>query len=313
MKRQDGGLRRVGVEIEFAAVSCAEAAALVAALFGGTTAPESEFRIAVEKTAFGDFLVELDNQYAHAEAAGGESLTDQFDRWRAKAVGRLSESFVPLEIVSPPIDLIDLPKLEDLIAGLRELRAQDTRDSIVFGFGMQLNPEAPSLAADSIRAHLQAFVLLEDWLRRQIDVDTTRRLLPFAAPFPEAYGDRILAAGYGPDLDHLIDDYLTDNPTRNRSLDMLPLFHDLDPERIEAKMDTSLIKPRPTYHYRLPDCRLSDPTWGLATEWNRWAAVERLAADPDALERLAAQRAERNETSGLERLQASVVEWFGGT
>ena len=38
----------------------------------------------------------------------------------------------------------------------------------------------------------------------------------------------MLDAGYGPDLGALIDDYLAANPTRNRALDLLPLFAELD-------------------------------------------------------------------------------------
>jgi hypothetical protein len=81
----------------------------------------------------------------------------------------------------------------------------------------------------------------------------------------------------------LIDDYIALNPTRNRNLDMLPLFALLDEDRVRSKLPEEKINARPTFHYRLPDMSLKDKDWGLATEWNRWVAVEWLAADQQRL------------------------------
>lgn len=283
---------------------------MVASCFGGIVETESEFRMQVVDTRLGDFTVELDSQYAHAENTESDELADQFGRWLAQAVGTLSEPFVPIEIVSPPIEIPDLPGMDEIVDGLRALRAKDTKANIIYGFGLQLNPEAPSLEPDSICAHLQAYTLLQEWLRRQIDVDPTRRLLPYANPYPDAYGDLILAPDYAPSQEQLIADYLDHNPTRNRELDMLPLFRQLDAELLEATVDTSLVKPRPTYHYRLPDCRLSDSDWGVSTEWNRWVAVERLADNPDARARLAAERSADRGKSSLERLRDAIGSWI---
>jgi hypothetical protein len=44
-----------------------------------------------------------------------------------------------------------------------------------------------------------------------------------------------------------------------------------------------LVKPRPAFHYRLPNCMIDEPEWTVAREWNTWVAVERLAADPGRL------------------------------
>jgi hypothetical protein len=46
-----------------------------------------------------------------------------------------------------------------------------------------------------------------------------------------------------------------------------------------------LIKARPTFHYRLPDCKIDDPDWALKATWNDWVEVERLAADDERLQR----------------------------
>lgn len=306
----DGGIRKIGVEIEFASVSCLEAANLVLKLFGGSIEQDSEFRIKVIDTQFGEFLVELDNQYAHPDSDSKQITSKEFEQWLAEVIGKLSQNFVPIEIVSPPIALNSLPELQKLIVGLRKIKAKDTEESIVYGFGLHLNPEASSLKSSSILAHLQSFVLLEDWLRQQIDLDKTRQLLPFSNPFPKEYCDFILENDYKPDLNQLIDDYLSENSSRNRALDMLPMFSYLDPDRVESSIDSNLIKPRPTFHYRLPDCKLSDPSWGIDTEWNRWAAVERLAHNPQARAQLTKDRIENNGQEYLNKLLGTLEKWL---
>ena len=120
----------------------------------------------------------------------------------------------------------------------------------------------PSIEPDSLRRHLQAYLVLSPWLRASIDVDATRRLLPFVRPFPEAYVRKVLAADYRPDLHGLVADYLAANPTRFRELDLLPLFAYLVPEQYYATPADPLVKPRPAFHYRLPDSRVDDAVLG---------------------------------------------------
>ena len=81
------------------------------------------------------------------------------------------------------------------------------------------------------------------------------------------------------DIGILIDLYLERAGSRNHGLDMLCLFAHVDRDRVGAKMDLASVSARPTFHYRLPDCRIGDPNWSLALEWNRWVAIERLSED----------------------------------
>ena len=83
-------------------------------------------------------------------------------------------------------------------------------------------------------AMMRAYLLLANWLRVEIKVDITRQVLPHANPFPKEYARKVLDLRYQPDLDTFIDDYLADNPTRNRELDLLPLFAHLRPEHPHA-------------------------------------------------------------------------------
>lgn len=278
----EGKPRHVGVEIEFGSVSTRDAAEKVHALFGGRLEREDQHRYHVRGTGLGDFLIELDSQYVH-RVPGAEGDKQEFaDRLRG-ILGNISELVVPNEIVCPPVELDRLPELEALTEALVDIGASGSSASPLYAFGCQLNPEIASAEPGWILAMLRAYVLMSPWLRAIIELDFTRRLASFADPFPAGYVRWILESGYQPDMDHLIDDYLAWNPTRNRELDMLPLFAWIDGARVRSSIDDVRIKARPTFHYRLPDARIGQPGWSLALEWNRWCVVERLAADRDKL------------------------------
>jgi hypothetical protein len=126
-------------------------------------------------------------------------------------------------------------------------------------------------------------------------VDPVRHALRFASPYPAGYCRLLLDPAYAPDLPQLIDDYLRYNPTRNRGLDLLPLFAQLDPARVRRVMDDPRIKPRPTFHFRLPNSRVGDPSWSITGEWRVWLEVERLASDPQRLAELGGRMRRRLE------------------
>jgi hypothetical protein len=117
-------------------------------------------------------------------------------------------------------------------------------------------------------------------------VDITRRISPYINPFPAEYAKLVLDPTYPADAGRLIDDYVAHNPTRNRPLDMLPVLAHLDRQRVTDRIeDPHLVKGRPAFHYRLPNCMVDEPDWTLAREWNTWVEVERLAADKERLNR----------------------------
>ncbi len=286
----EGNRRRAGVEIEFAAVSPSRVATRVAKLYGGTAEQEDPHRFHIRGTRLGNFLVELDTQYAHRapgevgpSASGLQGLMETFSNAMRELYGDLGSLVIPYEVVCPPIDVEQLPELEALLLALREEGAQGTRDNLLHAFGVQFNPDIATRDPQWILAVLKAEILLSEWLRSIISVDMARRILAFADPFPKAYIHIILKDEYWPDIDQLIEDYLIYNPTRNRELDMLPLFLWLDADRVRRKIPDKLVKPRPTFHYRLPDANIRDSRWSLTLEWNRWCVVERLAEDREIL------------------------------
>ena len=305
----DGRPRRVGVEIEFAEVEVARAADLIAGLFGGRPERRDDYRFEVVGTRFGNFTVELDSLYAHPDVAGKSKIPPEIKGKLASAVGGVVGLWLPNEIVAPPVGIDDLPELDRLIEVLRAHRAAGTRASILYGFGLQLNPEVAERSCPYVLRHFQAYLILSPWLREEIRVDTTRRLLPFADPFPQAYVRKVLAPDYAPGLETLIADYIEANPTRNRELDLMPLFADLAPDAVAGRVHDAHIKARPTFHYRLPNARIDEPDWGgVVGEWNRWVEVERLAADPARLEEARAQAHAR-----LARpTQEGWLEWLKG-
>ncbi len=282
-KRADGQPRRIGVEIEFAGLDVDETAALVAAQFGGTVKTIGRYEREIATDTEGPWSVELDFRLLKEmgrRERDDETLTDTVEALAEDALRLVSEPIVPVEVVGPPLPMARLGEVDRLIARLREAGARGTGDDLTYAFGMQLNPELPELDADTVRQYLQAFLCLEDWLRERAQVDLTRRLTFFADPFPKGYVKTCVAPDYAPNRARLIDDYLAENPTRNRALDMLPLFAHLDAERVQGRVDDPLIKARPTLHYRLPNSDIGQPGWGLGAIWSDWLVLERLAVDP---------------------------------
>ncbi|MDJ0609099.1 MAG: amidoligase family protein [Kiloniellales bacterium] len=279
-----GAPRRVGVELEFASLSAEAGAREVQALFGGTLEQKDPHRFLIRDTALGDFSCELDLQLAHRPDDREADRTDpldlllrEFQEPLRTFFGDVSSLIIPCEIICPPIPLEQLPKLEPLPDSLRRAGAADTRANPIYGFGAQLNVEIAEGGVDWIVAMLKAYLLMSDWLRAVMQIDLTRRVVAFTNPFPVAYTGHVVDPDYWPDRDRLIDDYLLYNPTRNRELDMLPLFSWFDRPKVDGATDDPRIKDRPAFHYRLPDANFGQPGWGLLLEWNRWCVVERLA------------------------------------
>ncbi len=288
-RRADGGPRRVGVEIELSGLDIDQTARLVAETIAGAVTSPSRYERSVTGDPAGDWQVELDftllKDLGRRERDPGE-IMDAAEGLAEDLLRMIAERVVPVEVVSPPLPLERLGVVNELIARLRDAGARGTGEELAYAFGLQLNPELPETDADTVRQYLQAFLCVEDWLRERAEVDLTRRMTLFAEPFPKGYVRQVVAADYSPNLDRLIDDYLEANPTRNRALDLLPLFLYLDAERVRAVVEDARVKPRPTLHYRLPNSEIDDPSWDLGAAWGDWLVVERLAADPVRLDDL---------------------------
>ena len=297
-----GAVRRAGFELEYNGVDVEQSAAIVRDVFGGEHVRESTFVHRVCGTRFGDFKIEIDaalltdKKYEAPLRAVGIDLSDS--RWLENALLGIASTVVPIEISSPPIPINELSPLEELRRRLQDARARGTRASILYAFGMHINPEVATDDPAALRDVLRAFVLLYPWLARRSEVDITRTISPYINAFPDTYVRAVLVRKRRVTIHALIDEYLEHNPTRNRPLDMLPLLTWLDRERVARGVpDMALVKPRPTFHYRLPNCMIDEPHWTLAREWNGWVAVERLASDTQLIEDMAAEYAQAQRRS----------------
>jgi len=292
--RESGDVRRLGTELEFSGPELNDVSLLIARTLHGEVREISRYEHVIEIPDGTEWKVEFDFELLKSmgkERAEREE-EEPIDELAEEVLRIGSVQFVPLEVVTPPVPMDDLEVVEKVIEGLRELGARGTKDALRFAFGMHLNPEMPATDAVTIRRYLQAFLCLYDWLLARSKVDVVRRLTPYIDSFPKRYVRRVIDPGYAPGIAELIDDYLEENPTRNRALDMLPLFASLDEARVRGAVDDPRIKARPALHYRLPNCEIDQPDWGLSTAWCDWLQVESLVADPDRLEGLSGRYAE---------------------
>ncbi|MEQ8207353.1 MAG: amidoligase family protein [Woeseia sp.] len=289
MQTADGEHRRIGVELEMIGLSVSDVSQIVATRLNGKVREDTPYEHFVTGDDAGEWGVELD--YGYLKELGREQPADveilALINEVAEGVLRAgAEAVVPVEIVSPPLPMQRLADIQALIARLRTAGAKGSGAGVTYAFGMQFNPELPNLEADTISRYLKAFFCLYDWLAARSKVDLTRRLTGFSAAFPERYVRQVVDPEYWPEQSQLIDDYLSENPTRNRALDMLPLFMHLDEKRLRAVVDDPRVKPRPTLHYRLPNCEIDREDWGVHLAWGDWLVVESLAADRERLDKL---------------------------
>lgn len=290
--RADGEVRRVGIEIELQGIAVDQLAERVATTLGGSAERVSSAEFVVEVPEHGEYRVEIDYRLLKELARDQESQADADGRLLAdlavETLGSTSSLLIPCEIVTPPIAIDEIAAPVDaLVADLREAGAEGTKKSFLYAFGVHLNVEPPDLEADTITRYLRAFVCLYDWLVEEAEIDLSRRIVPYIAPFRQKYELLVADPEYRPDWPRLIDDYLEHNPTRDRAMDMLPMFTHQDEKRVRAVVDDPLIAARPAFHYRLENCCIDEPGWTVADIWNRWMQIERLAYSPKKLAELA--------------------------
>ena len=285
-----GEVRKAGFELEFGGVSLNVAAMHVRKVFGGEHVIRSTFVHRVRGTPDGEFSVEMDTTvlkdktYERPLRAMGFDARRRDAKWLEAALLGAFSTLVPSEVATPPLPVTDLAPLDALRRRLRDSGAKGTRAGLLYAFGLHINPEIASDDPGYLLSVLRAFLLLFPWLRRRAEVDIARRISPYINPFPPAYARLVLDPNYPADAGRLIDDYLAHNPTRNRPLDLAPLLAHLDAGRVARSVqEHHLVKPRPAFHYRLPNCMVDEPHWTIAREWDTWVAVEELANDPARL------------------------------
>jgi hypothetical protein len=275
-RNADGEMRSVGVELEFGGLTEQTATDCIATVMGGEVSEEGTHLFKVETPDHGTFEIELDSAFAKRD-----DLSDL-----TETALDLSRGLIPVEIVAPPIALNDLHILDDLCEALAKKGAEGTGNGMLQGFGMHLNVEVLAMDGAAITPTLRAFALMEDWVRSIDPIDASRRILPFVDPYPRSFVDA-LASTDDLTLDQLVALYLKHEPSRNRALDMLPIFALHDEDAVRSALPDEKIAARPTFHYRLPDCRIGEPDWTVAKEMAKWGVFETVAENAAALAALA--------------------------
>jgi hypothetical protein len=286
--KPDGSARQVGVEFELQGIAVDMLARMVASTLRGDIETVSEVEYLVRVPKQGAYRVEVDyarlKQRAKERQEAGAADKSALDDLTTDALNAVSSVIVPCEVVTPPLPVEEfLGPVQTLMNTIREAGGKGTGHSFFYAFGLHLNVEPPDLDAGTIAAYMKAFACLFDWIVAQEEVDWARQVTPYINRYPGEYDLQLTDPDYWPDLDTLIVDYLRSNATRNRALDMLPLFADIAPSAVRIAVDDDLIKARPAFHYRLANCAIDDPDWSIADPWGRWLHIERLANDRDAL------------------------------
>jgi len=291
-QNSSGEERRVGYEFEFTGVEMDDAADIIKSLYGGVVNRLSTYKYDISDTEFGRFKLELDAQILRDKKYEKLLHTMGIDVSKLKNIesieGSLKDmvsSVVPFEIVTPPIPISRMSELNRLVNELRIRKVKGTGSSFIYAFGLHINPEIPDQSALSLLNHLRAYVMLDPWIRKDAKINMSRKITPFINEFEADYIAHILNPDYKPSMDELITDYFLFENSRNRPLDMLPVFLHLNKELTASLIKEELTTPRPTFHYRLPNCSLEDISWTLADEWNRWVLVELMAFDDKLLNR----------------------------
>lgn len=282
----EGQPRHIGVELEMSGLTIDSLSDTVAKFFNLEIEKTSRYQYTLKGDNDGDWITELD--FRLLKEMGEKEHDGHVNKDIESLLKLVSKPLVPHELVSPPITMDRLPEVQALVETLRDAGAKGTSESVLNAFSMQLNPEVTSLEPQVTTAYLKAFLCLYDWLHDDASINMTRRFTTYVDPFPSKYITKVLDDRYWPTTnEQLIRDYLEDNPTRNRALDMLPLFSFIDDALVEQYTQDPLIKSRPAFHYRLPNCEIHVPDWGVHLAWNGWLQVEALANDDARLRRCA--------------------------
>lgn len=289
-----GEVRCVGFELEFAGLDLQSAAEAVAKSFQGEVIQDTQAECQVKHPEFGHFKIELD--WSFAKNMARKRLEEQGANEDAvlALMTDLARQIVPLEVVCPPVPVSRLSVLNDMVTNLRGAGALGTSDSLIYAFGVHINAELPDLKPETLVSYLQAYCVAQHWLMKAHKVDALRRLTPYIDTYPKRYVELVMGYTMDSPMSQIIDDYLQHNPTRNRGMDLLPLFKQIDEARVLAAVSDERVNARPTFHYRLPNCEIENPDWSLTHSWNVWCVVEHLAADPVTLKSMCGQWTEYN-------------------
>jgi len=289
----NGELRSVGFELEFSGLTLKDIDEILISLTDGKLIEKNRYKHII-KSSLGEFESIIDFQFLTKREIFNWFLQNGFEDEDfyeflediESFIADISSIVVPYEITTPPLKIDSLEVMEKIRVALKQDGAKGTDSSVFYAFGFHINPEVYSFDTSEIVDILRAYFLLEEYIEDILEPDLTRKLTPYINPFDDGYKKLITDPSYSPTLEEFIKTYITHNPTRNRSLDLLPLFSYLDEKLVRSFLPEEKIGKRPTFHFRLPNSKVDEDDWNTYTPWNCWVLVERLAYDKDILAEL---------------------------
>jgi len=319
-KNYNDELRHIGFEIEFSNIDIEKTLNIFKKDFAFKVDKVNNYYYKLN-SRYGEFVLELDFELLTKQKlkksakeffkTTGIEIDQEGIESVEEIIGDLSKDIVPYEIGTPPIQIDEVEIVEQIIEKLKQNNAKGTSHKFYYAFGLHLNIEVVSLEVESLLSYMRSYVILQKFIDKDAKVDFTRKITPFIDKFEDDYIKYILDKDYAPSIEKFIDDYLHFNPTRNRSLDMLPILSFIDEKRVRKVLPDEKIKPRPAFHYRLSNSNIGEEGWSVWDEWNRWLIVEDLANDQDSLEELCSEYLKYlNEFIHIKSWEERTVKWL---
>lgn len=288
-------IRHIGFELEFANIDIEKILDILEKEFNFKVKKVNNYLFHLE-SEYGDFILELDfelltqqkikkNAKELSQKIGIDIKKENIDSVE-KMIGDMSKDIVPYEISTPPLPLDKISLVDEIIKKLAINDAKGTKHKIYYAFGLHINVEVISLDVKSLLDYTRSYLILQDFINKDAKIDLARKITPFIDNFEKDYIKYVLQDSYNPTINEFIDDYLKFNPTRNRSLDLLPILAFIDEEAVRKILPNEKIKPRPAFHYRLSNSMIGSQGWGISEEWNRWIIIEELANNKQSLDLL---------------------------
>lgn len=288
-------IRHIGFELEFANIEIEDILNLLEKEFNFKTKKVNNYLYKLN-SQYGEFVLELDFELLTQQKIPknikdlskkiGIKIKEEDINSFEKLIGTLSKDIVPYEISTPPLPLDKISIIDEIIKKLAQNHAKGTDFKIYYAFGVHINVEVVSLDVKSLLDYTRAYLILQNYINKDAKIDLARKISPFIDNFKNDYIKHVLDSSYKPTMSEFIDDYLKFNPTRNRSLDLLPILTFVDEKRVREKLPNEKIKPRPAFHYRLSNSMIGSKGWEVSQEWNRWILIENLANSKEDLEQL---------------------------
>jgi len=145
-----GEPRRAGFEFEFGNLPIVTTAKALQKSLGGELDIKSPFEAILYESLLGKLKIERDADILKStryrswlESVGIRFSPGTVAHEIETNIDNASRGLIPCEVVTEPIPFQDLDRLDTLIHTLNSLGAEGTQDSLIYAFGLHINPSIP--------------------------------------------------------------------------------------------------------------------------------------------------------------------------